>query len=95
MEILGWDRLYHERARGVTFEVMDKICAALDCQPGDLFARVEDPEGWVGVERVKHRWMQAKRSTSGRVLPAGRKHAMLELTGNSPFSGGDDDAAWR
>jgi len=28
--------LYHERAKGVTFEVLDKLCTALDCQPGDL-----------------------------------------------------------
>mgnify|MGYP004707035657 CR=1 FL=1 len=33
--------LYHERAKGVTFEVMDKICGALECQPGELFERVE------------------------------------------------------
>jgi len=33
--------LYHERAKGVTFEVMDKICEALGCQPGDLFERIE------------------------------------------------------
>ena len=32
--------LYHERAKGVTFEVMDKICEALGCQPGELFERV-------------------------------------------------------
>jgi len=34
--------LYHERAKGVTFEVMEKICAALNCQPGDLFEYVPD-----------------------------------------------------
>ena len=32
--------LYHEQAKGVTFEVMDKICEALACQPGELFERV-------------------------------------------------------
>jgi len=36
--------LYYEQAKGVTFEVMEKICAALDCQPGDLFERVGDRE---------------------------------------------------
>jgi len=35
--------LYHEKAKGVTFEVMEKICAALNCQPGDLFEYI--PEG--------------------------------------------------
>ena len=29
--------LYHEKAKGVTFDVLEKICAALNCQPGDLF----------------------------------------------------------
>ena len=33
--------LYHEKAKGVTFEVMDKLCVALECQPGDLFEKVE------------------------------------------------------
>ena len=33
--------LYHEKAKGVTFEVMDKICEALACQPGELFEKVE------------------------------------------------------
>lgn len=28
--------LYHERAKGVTWDVLEKICAALNCQPGDL-----------------------------------------------------------
>lgn len=32
--------LYHERAKGVTFEVMDKLCEALECQVGELFERV-------------------------------------------------------
>jgi putative transcriptional regulator len=36
--------LYHERAKGVTFEVMDKICKALNCQPGELFEHVEDKD---------------------------------------------------
>ncbi|NPV93482.1 MAG: helix-turn-helix transcriptional regulator [Firmicutes bacterium] len=34
--------LYHARAKGITFEVMDKICIALDCQPGDLFEYIPD-----------------------------------------------------
>jgi len=36
--------LYHERAKGVTFEVMDKLCTALCCQPGDLLEKVEFPK---------------------------------------------------
>ncbi|MEO0680308.1 MAG: helix-turn-helix transcriptional regulator [Pseudomonadota bacterium] len=35
------------RARGVRFETLAKICAALDCQPGDLleFEAAEDGQG--------------------------------------------------
>ncbi|WP_371380937.1 helix-turn-helix domain-containing protein [Sporomusa aerivorans] len=28
--------LYHEDAKGVTWDVLEKLCAALNCQPGDL-----------------------------------------------------------
>lgn len=35
--------LYHERAKGVTFEVLGKICVSLDCQPGDLLENVQAP----------------------------------------------------
>jgi putative transcriptional regulator len=28
--------LYHEDAKGITWEVLGKLCAALNCQPGDL-----------------------------------------------------------
>ena len=34
--------LYHERAKGVTFEVLDKLCRALGCKPGDLLEYIED-----------------------------------------------------
>lgn len=34
--------LYNEKAKGVTFEVLAKLCAALDCQPGDLFEYMPD-----------------------------------------------------
>ena len=30
-------RLRSGKARGVRFETLAKICAALECQPGDLF----------------------------------------------------------
>ena len=32
--------LYHEDAKGITFEVLGKICAALGCQPGELLEYV-------------------------------------------------------
>lgn len=35
-------RLRKDRARSVDYEVLDKICAVLDCEPGDLIVRVSD-----------------------------------------------------
>jgi len=32
--------LYHEKAKGITFDVLEKICNALNCQPGDIFEYV-------------------------------------------------------
>jgi putative transcriptional regulator len=29
--------LYHATSSGVTFDVMDRLCRYLDCQPGELF----------------------------------------------------------
>lgn len=34
--------LYHEKAKGVTFDVLAKLCAALDCQPADIMEYVPD-----------------------------------------------------
>ena len=34
--------LYHERAKGVTWDVLEKICTALKCQPGDLLEYIPD-----------------------------------------------------
>lgn len=39
--ILG---LYHERVRKVDYSVLEKICKALDCQPGDLLVYVPDED---------------------------------------------------
>ena len=35
--------LYHERAKGISWDVLEKLCAALNCQPGDLLEYVPDP----------------------------------------------------
>jgi len=32
------------RVKGMRFETLEKICAALDCQPGDILAYVPDPD---------------------------------------------------
>ncbi|KLU61798.1 hypothetical protein CEB3_c19770 [Peptococcaceae bacterium CEB3] len=34
--------LYHDASTRIEFQVMDKLCAALHCQPGDLFEYVEE-----------------------------------------------------
>jgi putative transcriptional regulator len=33
------------KARAIRFSTLDAICAALQCQPGDLLARNDAPEG--------------------------------------------------
>lgn len=34
--------LYHEREKGITWAVLDKLCTALSCQPGDLIEHIAD-----------------------------------------------------
>ena len=34
--------LKNEKAKGVRFETLNKICKALDCQPGDILEYVKD-----------------------------------------------------
>jgi len=37
---LAWETvssIYHGKAKAATLETMDKLCKALDCNPGDLF----------------------------------------------------------
>lgn len=36
--------LYHERAKGVTFDVLEKICVALDCEPGDILSLIKEKD---------------------------------------------------
>lgn len=38
--------LKNGKAKAIRFETMDKICAALKCQPGDILEWREDDEGW-------------------------------------------------
>lgn len=34
--------LYHEKTERIDFSTMDKLCVALNCQPGDLFEYVRE-----------------------------------------------------
>lgn len=36
--------LYHERAKGITFEVLEKICRVLNCPVGELIEIIEEKE---------------------------------------------------
>jgi len=40
--------LKSSKVKGVRFETLDKICAALECQPGDLLAHVADNDAHPG-----------------------------------------------
>jgi putative transcriptional regulator len=35
-------RFYHERSGGIRFDVLEKLCDFLDCQPGDILVYVKD-----------------------------------------------------
>ena len=34
--------IYNERATRIDYDVLDKLCVALNCQPGDLLEHVAD-----------------------------------------------------
>jgi putative transcriptional regulator len=36
--------LYNEKAKGITFDVLTKLCSTLNCQPGDLLEFVPDEQ---------------------------------------------------
>lgn len=36
--------LYYDNAKMIALGTMDKLCKALNCQPGELFEYVPDPE---------------------------------------------------
>lgn len=35
-------RLRHEEAKGISFDFLERICHALECQPGDLLVLVDN-----------------------------------------------------
>jgi len=37
--------LYHEKTERMDFSTLNKLCAALNCQPGDLLEYIPDEEG--------------------------------------------------
>ena len=42
MSLQNVQRIEYEDAKSIPLETLDKLCEALDCQPGDLLIRVPD-----------------------------------------------------
>ena len=36
--------IYNRKAKGITFEVLDKLCEYLECQPSDIFTYVKEED---------------------------------------------------
>lgn len=53
--------LKERRTDGITFSLLDSICKALDCQPGDILVRVEGEQAAYKVKR-KARASKERRS---------------------------------
>jgi putative transcriptional regulator len=43
--------LYHERTTKIDFSVVDKLCKALNCQPGDILVYIPDKQEEKNVSR--------------------------------------------
>ena len=52
------------RTDGITFSLLDAICKALDCQPGDILVRVEGEQAT--SERKRKAGTSSKRTARGR-----------------------------
>jgi putative transcriptional regulator len=37
-------RLRHEEAKGISFDFLERICRALECQPSDLLVLLDDKQ---------------------------------------------------
>jgi len=46
-------RLKKDKALGINFETLEKICQALSCKPGDVLMRVEDKKAKANGKRSK------------------------------------------
>jgi putative transcriptional regulator len=56
--------LKERRTDGITFSLLDAICKALDCQPGDILVRVEGEQPT--TEEKRKAAASAKRATKGK-----------------------------
>lgn len=48
-------RLKKDKALGINFETLEKICQALSCQPGDVLTLVDDKKAPARRGRAQHR----------------------------------------
>ena len=57
--------LKERRTDGITFTLLDAICKALDCQPGDVLVRVEGEQPSLEARR--------KERSAAKRIPKGKK----------------------
>jgi putative transcriptional regulator len=48
-------RLKKDKALGINFETLEKICQALSCKPGDVLMRVEDKKAAAKRSKAQNR----------------------------------------
>lgn len=51
----------------VSWDVLDKICSLLDCQPGDIIERVPEPDAPAAAEPPKRKRGRPKKHTAAQV----------------------------
>ena len=44
MSLQNIQRIEYGDAKSIPLETLDRLCEALDCQPGDLLIKVDDPD---------------------------------------------------
>jgi putative transcriptional regulator len=44
MSLQGLQKIEYGKASGIQFNVLEKLCSALECLPGDLSERIPDEE---------------------------------------------------
>ncbi|MCA1613966.1 MAG: helix-turn-helix transcriptional regulator [Acidobacteria bacterium] len=48
-------RLRHEQAKSISFDRLERICRALECEPGDLLTLVDDTQAIAHERKPKGR----------------------------------------
>lgn len=58
-------RLRHEEAKGIRFDYLERICRALECEPGDLLVLRDDKARSRRSPKIKGRRGRAPKSRAG------------------------------